>query len=520
MTRPRPASRAAAPGSSAAAADELVVEVCPSLSRVAAAQWDRLLEPDDRPLLSWAYLQGLEETGCVGEGTGWLPAHFLVRRRARGRSDAGGAGELVAAAPVYVKAHSEAEWVYDYDWAEFSAGRGIAYYPKLVAAVPFNPVTGGRLLARVDLAPAERQALRRVLLEAMKKLCQRAGLSSAHVLFPRGAGFRRDPLPAEIAGEAAAGHGNVRVQVSDRPAADLETDVMAEAGFVLRRQEQYHFLNEGYRDFDGFLARMSAHRRSTIRRERRALREAGITVRTHRGLAPDPDPDQDRDQHQHQQGPAAGAASPAAPSATDRLEAAPPFSRAELDQVFDLYVGTSQRYTGEAPFLNRAFFHLCADRLGDRLELVLARDRSGRLVGGAFNLRGDRRVFGRYWGAAEPIIPFLHFEVCFYHPVERTIREGLDAFEPGHGGEQKLLRGFTPVYTYSAHYLRDPQLRRAITAFLRYEAPLVEKSLAQAATRCPIRKPAEGGPAATAPDPGRSVPGEPEGSGTDGTDGE
>ena len=489
MTRSRAPGRAAA----GAAADALVAEVCQALSQVAAAEWDRLLEPDDRPLLSWAYLQGLEETGCVGESTGWLPAHILVRRRvagtarASGDGDGGGAadggGELVAAAPVYVKAHSEAEWVYDYDWAEFAAGHGIAYYPKLVAAVPFNPVTGGRLLARTDLAPAERQALRRLLLEAMKKLCQQAELSSAHVLFPRGAGFRHGPHLPE-----AQTQTQPEAQPETQPGPALETDVMAAAGFVLRRQEQYHFLNEGYRDFEGFLARMSAHRRSTIRRERRALREAGITVRTHRGLAPTPEAPGDAPAPDGGQ-PVPAAAPAAAPDAAP--EAALPFTRAELDQVFDLYVGTSQRYTGEAPFLNRAFFHLCADRLGDRLELVLARDRDGRLVGGAFNLRGDRRVFGRYWGAAEPI-PFLHFEVCFYHPVERTIREGLDAFEPGHGGEQKLVRGFTPVYTYSAHYLRDARLRRAITAFLRYEEPLVEKSLAQAATRCPIRKPAAG----------------------------
>lgn len=484
MSRPSDPGRTAPPAAAPPAAavqsepDELSVEVCPDLSRVTAAEWDRLLEPDDRPLLSWAYLQGLEQTGCVGEKTGWLPAHLLVRRHPAGpgsrrvdssdddRAGEGGeSGELVAAAPTYLKAHSEAEWVYDFDWAEFAAARGIAYYPKLVAAVPFNPVTGGRLLARIDLPPSERQALRRLLLRGMKKLCQRAQLSSAHVLFPRGLGSSVPEPSAEPLPEPA-------------PDPLPETDLMPEAGFVLRRQEQYHFLNERYRDFEDFLGRMSGHKRNTIRRERRALREAGITVRTHRGLAP-----------------SLPGSAKASPGATEDSLEATPFSLADLDQVFDMYVGTSVRYTGEAPFLSRAFFHLCAERLGDRLELVLARDRTGRIVGGAFNLRGDRRVFGRYWGATEAI-PFLHFEVCYYHPVERTIREGLDAFEPGHGGEQKLVRGFTPVYTYSAHYLRDPRLRRPIAEFLRYEAPLVEQSLASAKERCPIRGPIRG-PAAT-----------------------
>jgi predicted N-acyltransferase len=436
-------------------ARELSVEVCPALSGVEPAAWDRLLEPDDAPLLSWAYLQGLEETGCVGEPTGWLPFHLLVRRRpgagARSATPASapaGAepeGELVAAAPLYLKAHSEAEWVYDFDWAEFAERQGIAYYPKLVSAVPFNPVTGGRLLARPDLPTEERQALRRVLLLGMKKLCQEAGLSSAHVLFPRG------PRPG--AGPESG----------SQP--ELETAILAEAGFTLRRQEQYHFLNEGYRDFEDFLLRMDGHRRSTIRRERRALREAGITVTTCRGLAP------------------AGAP----PGAPDHLDGKPPrFTRSDVDQVFAMYEDTSRRHIGEPPFLSRAFFQLCAERLGDRLELVLARDREGAIVGGALNLCGQRRGFGRFWGASQRI-RFLHFEVCYYHPVERTIREGLEAFEPGHGGEQKLLRGFTPVYTYSAHYLRDLRLRRPIEAFLRHEAPLVDASVQAAMQRCPLR---------------------------------
>lgn len=451
---------------------DLTVEVCSALAGVVPAEWDRLLEPDDAPLLSWAYLQGLEESGCVGEPTGWLPCHLLVRQKPAAPGspvspDAGGepgAGELIAAAPLYLKAHSEAEWVYDFDWAEFAAGLGIAYYPKLVSAVPFNPVAGGRLLARPELPTEARQALRRVLLLAMKKLCQDAGLSSAHVLFPRGP----EPLAGpEVGpgdrGDAEAGAG------PDAGAADpdlsLVTSLLPEAGFAVRRQEQYHFLNEGYRDFEDFLARMDGHRRSTIRRERRDLREAGITVVTKRGLAPD------------------GELGTPSPSAAPPV---PRFTISELDQVYAMYEDTSRRHIGEPPFLSRAFFRLCAERLGDRLELVLARDREGAIVGGAFNLCGQRRGFGRYWGASERI-RFLHFEVCYYHPVERTIREGLAAFEPGHGGEQKLLRGFSPVYTYSAHYLRDPRLRQPIEAFLRREAPLVDASLQSARERCPLR---------------------------------
>ncbi|HRI55340.1 MAG TPA: GNAT family N-acetyltransferase, partial [Pseudomonadota bacterium] len=316
------------------------------------------------------------------------------------------------------------------------------------------------------------------------------------VLFPRGPGFPR--------GASAGGAADGPLATAAPATLPPETAAMPAAGFLLRQQEQYHFLNEGYRTFDDFLARLRSHRRSAIRRERRELAAAGITVRTHSGL-----------------GRALG------------------FTAAELDQVFDMYVATSQRYTGGPPFLNRRFFRLCAERLGERLELVLARDRHGQVLGGAWNLRGDRRLYGRYWGrrdvgattgadpdssaatkvAADPgpsydpdneagaaPVSFLHFEVCYYHAVERCIQAGLQAFEPGHGGDQKLVRGFTPSYTYSAHYLADPRLRLPIEAFLKYEAPLVEEALRAAARRSNLRAPAQSkslqsGPATAADSP-------------------
>ena len=456
----------------------LRLEVCTRLAKVAPEEWDSLLEPDDAPLLSWGYLQGLEEAGCVGPASGWLPAHLLLRA-------VHGDRRLVAAAPAYVKTNSDGEWVYDLDWAEFAQQRGLAYYPKLVLAVPFNPVTGGRLLTHPALPAGERQALRTALLQAAQAVCKSAGLSSAHVLFPRGPGFQR--------GESAGAAADAPLAAPLPAALPPETAAMPAAGFLLRQQEQYHFLNEGYRTFEDFLARLRSHRRSAIRRERRELAAAGITVRTHSGL-----------------GGALG------------------FTAAELDQVFDMYVATSQRYTGGPPFLNRRFFRLCAERLGARLELVLARDRQGQLLGGAWNLRGERRLYGRYWGrrdlsfdigaerdperdperdqetgaAAEPApVPFLHFEVCYYHAVERCIQAGLQAFEPGHGGDQKLVRGFTPSYTYSAHYLIDARLRLPIEAFLKYETPLVEEALRAAARRSNLRaKASAAGALAAGPD--------------------
>ena len=173
------------------ARSELRVIVCPQLSSVSSTAWDALLEPDDAPLLSWAYLQGLEETGCVGEHSGWLPLHLLVYRVDDARADETD-GQLVAAAPAYVKLHSDGEWVWDQEWTQLSSVFGEHYYPKLVLAVPFNPVTGGRLLTLPHLPDSERHELRALLLRAAQHLCESEGFSSAHLLFPRGPGYREN----------------------------------------------------------------------------------------------------------------------------------------------------------------------------------------------------------------------------------------------------------------------------------------------------------------------------------------
>lgn len=425
------------------ARSELRVIVCPQLSSVSSTAWDALLEPDDAPLLSWAYLQGLEETGCVGEHSGWLPLHLLVYRVDDARGDETD-GLLVAAAPAYVKLHSDGEWVWDQEWTQLSSVFGEHYYPKLVLAVPFNPVTGGRLLTLPHLPDSERHELRALLLRAAQHLCESEGFSSAHLLFPRGPGYRDD---------VASSLGS-------------QLDVLASATFWPRRQTQYHFHNPGYRSFADFLAELRSHRRNTIRRERRQLAEAGITVDTYCGWTPDAE---------------AHKASIATPSPRR-------FTTAELDQLHDLYVGTSLRYTGEEPYLSRAFFHLCAQRLGDRLELVLARNRDGQLLAGAWNLRGDTRRYGRYWGEAEHV-PFLHFEVCFYHPIERCIADGYRAFEPGHGGDQKLLRGFRPTFTYSAHWFAQPALHQIVGKYLQKESSFVDAVRGFENQRCPLKEP-------------------------------
>lgn len=206
------------------------LELGEGVARVAAGEWNALVG-DESPFLEWEWLASLEEAGCVGPETGWAPRPLLLRE----------AGRLVAACPLYVKGHSEGEFVFDWGWADAASRAGISYYPKLLVGVPFTPVAGARLL----VAPGEDRALRaRQLAAALAELCRGNGLSSAHVNFCRGD----------------------------------EHEALAEAGFLPRMGLQYHWANPGCGSFDEWLGSLRSKRRNQVRRERRELAEQGLAI--------------------------------------------------------------------------------------------------------------------------------------------------------------------------------------------------------------------------------------------------
>ncbi len=367
----------------------LEVRVHPSIREIPAAQWDALDGVGAAPFLSHAWLDALETTGCVGADVGWLPYHLSFWEE----------GRLVAAAPAYLKDNSEGEFVFDWAWAGAAQRAGIAYYPKLIVAVPFTPATGARLLVA---DAAERPALLGVLASVLRKLVAAGKLSGAHVLFPT----------------------------------EAEARGLAEAGLAHRYGLQFHWRNHGYRTFDDYLARFSSKRRNQIKRERREMEKQGLVVSTARGrIAPE-----------------------------------------AIDAMYGFYLSTVEKFTWGRQYLNRAFFEEICQRLAGRVEIVLARE-GGKMIAGAFNLRGEDALFGRYWGAAEER-PFLHFNVCFYHSIDECIARGLAAFEPGAGGQHKLVRGFEPSITHSAHHLAHPGLDRAVREFLERERAALDESAA------------------------------------------
>jgi predicted N-acyltransferase len=204
------------------------LRVVESLSGVPAPDWNALA--GGNPFISHEFLGALIDTGCASARAGWRPQILLLE-------DGHG---LAGAMPLFLKSHSYGEYVFDWAWADAYQRHGLAYYPKLLCAVPFTPVGGPRLLARD--APARARLLAGAL-EMAKDV------SSLHVLFP----------PEEQAGEMKA------------------------AGMLLRRTVQFHWQNDGYADFEDFLGRMTRHRRKVIRQERRRVREAGVSFRWLRG---------------------------------------------------------------------------------------------------------------------------------------------------------------------------------------------------------------------------------------------
>lgn len=374
------------------------VRVVQRLAEVAPALWNSL-EGTDNPFLRHEFLNALEAHGCVQPDTGWQPAHLLLED----------SGRLLAAAPAYLKGHSWGEFVFDWSWAEAHARSGLPYYPKLIVAAPYSPVTGPRILLAPGVAADTAVP---ILAHAARQLVNDNGFSSAHWLFP-------DATLAE--------------QLQDE-------------GYVLRTGCQFHWVNQGYRDFDDFLSAFSSKKRKNLRQERRRVEEAGVKFDwLHGGEIGDHD-------------------------------------WASFERF---YRRTFLAY-GNEPVFDAAFFRALGEGLGERLLLVLAR-LGGETIAGALFLRSTDTLYGRYWGSTVELSG-LHFETCYYQGIDYCIRHGLTRFEPGAQGEHKVARGFLPTPTRSAHWIRALRLRRAIEDFLGRERQHLEGYMEDLRVRSPFRR--------------------------------
>jgi len=376
----------------------ITVKVHAAIAGIPAAAWDTCAG-DVNPSVCYAFLNALEESGSTTARTGWTPQHLTLA--ARGSS-------VVGVVPLYAKTHSYGEYIFDYGWADAYERSGGRYYPKLLSASPFTPIPGPRLMVCAG-APAETRAH---LIAAMIELAKRRRISSLHVNFPEQA----------------------------------DMDAFTEAGFLQRLGQQFHWTNDGYRDFDDYLAALNSRKRKAVKKERREALAPGIEIEVLTGTDLKP---------------------------------------RHWDAFYEFYLATSDRKWGSA-YLNRRFFALIGERMPEKIVLVMARHRAN-YVAGAFNLLGKDTIYGRNWGSYGDY-KFLHFECCYYQAIEFAITHGLKRVEAGAQGPHKIQRGYLPVSTYSAHWIPDPAFHRAVAQFLARERAMVEHKMEGLTEYSPFRR--------------------------------
>jgi predicted N-acyltransferase len=396
--------------------DDYVIRVLDSPQAIDGLQWNELLARQDpcgtlNPFMRHEYLTAMQASGSAVPDTGWTPRFVALYDDSR----------LVAACALYLKSHSYGEYVFDWAWANAYQQHGLPYYPKALVATPFTPVPGPRLLA-------EDAAARVLLVKALLAWCESEKLSSLHLLFCH----------------------------------EVDIAACAEAGLMLRHTVQFHWKNvaptlvaartalpplsvrpepvEGipapitrFTDFDDFLASLSQEKRKKIRQERRKVAEAGVVFRCARGAD---------------------------------------INASDWDFFYRCYERTYLEH-GNAPYLSRNFFELMATQMPENWLMFVA-EREDRPIACSLialssgEQNGQKTAYGRYWGALERV-DCLHFEACYYQPLQWCIAHGFDSFEGGAQGEHKMARALLPVKTTSAHWLAHPSFADAVERFLARE---------------------------------------------------
>jgi predicted N-acyltransferase len=376
-----------------------VVATVAAAAAIPCSAWEALA-PAGHPFLNADFLALLERHGMAGPPCGWSAQHLVAQD---------GAGTVLGILPRYARANSHGDFIHDWSWAAAYRQLGMPYYPKLLSGLPHTPVGGPRLLVRPG---ADGVATRRALIDAAVHSAAAQRVSSWHVAFP---------------------------------AAD-EVDLLHEHGLLVSDNVQFHWRDQGYGDFAGFLAACSAERRRKLRAERRRVAESGLSIETRHGDEIDP---------------------------------------GEWPALHELYAATFDKYGNYAAFTPQCFAELGA-ALGRRMVLFIARAGTTP-VALAICLRSADTLYGRYWGC-NGSYHSLHFELCFYQGIDYCLREGLTTFEPGAGGEHKVTRGFAPTVVHSCHWIADPRMRQLLAQHLARQRPAILAYAEEAASHLPFRK--------------------------------
>ena len=351
------------------------------MADIPEAQWHALVSAEPLPFYSWSWLVGLERSGSVVPRQGWQPCHLGLWQ----------GDQLIAAAPLYLKGHSYGEFVFDQSFAQLAAQLGQRYYPKLLGMSPVSPVVGYRFFT----APGEdAAALTALMLELIDAFCQEHQIFSCNFLY---------------------------VDPAWQPLAEA-------AGCATWLNQQSLWSNQGYGDFNAYLASFNANQRRNIKRERKAVQAAGLQV---------------------------------TPLVGEDISAA------LITRMHGFYEQHCARWgPWGSKYLTEAFFDHAAAELRQHLVLFSAhRGDPEQPVAMSLCVHTDTHLWGRYWGSDEEI-ENLHFEVCYYAPIEWAISRGLQQFDPGAGGSHKRRRGFLARPHASLHRWYHPRFDAIVRRWL------------------------------------------------------
>ncbi|TYK73940.1 N-acetyltransferase [Comamonas sp. Z3] len=434
------------------AENKIITRVLASVQQLDAQTWNVLLasQSTPTPFMRHEYLAAMEQSGSATPDTGWIARVITVWD----------GDELLAACPLYIKTHSYGEYVFDWAWARAYQQHGLPYYPKGLLAVPFTPVPGSRLLARS-------QALRVALVQAIQAWAAEQQLSSLHLLF----GDADD-----LAACAAAGwmqRSTVQFHWTNTPPA------LPVAGATLPAEAEPASLQacagtaattSRWKDFDDFLGSLNQEKRKKIRQERRKVREAGVSFRAIKGCD---------------------------------------IGAQDWSFFYRCYERTYLEH-GNPPYLTPEFFAAMASAMPENWVMFIA-ERNGQPIASSLiaitafqetvsssNLLffedrqaqdaiNNKVAYGRYWGALERV-DSLHFEACYYQPIEWCIANGFDRFEGGAQGEHKMARALLPVETPSAHWVAHPAFADAIERFLQREGEGMAQYVQELQSHNPLRR--------------------------------
>ncbi|MEB3339539.1 GNAT family N-acetyltransferase [Okeania sp.] len=352
------------------------------IAKVPKPEWDALAQPLKTPFLEWDWLRNMETSGSVGGRSGWLPQHLTVWRDR----------QLIAAAPLYIKGHSQGEFVFDHQWAEIADRIGIEYYPKLLGMSPFTPAEGYRFL----IAPGEDEdEITGMMVSEIDNFCDRHNISGCHFLYV-------DPEWYPI---------------------------IKRNGFASWLHHSYIWQNEGYQTFDDYLKVFNANQRRNIKRERKAVAKAGLQMQTFTG---------------------------------DEIP------KLLFSKMYTFYESTCDKFGWwGSKYLTKRFFEQLHHDFRHRVLFVAGySEEDDRFpIGMSFCITKGDRLYGRYWGSSYEI-DCLHFDACYYAPIEWAIKHGVNSFDPGAGGRHKKRRGFPARPNYSMHRFYHNRLSKIFLSYI------------------------------------------------------